>query len=114
MGDVEKTEVTGVSASGAFFLTERDQEILSMTDEEYKLQTWEELKSIIAANALEKLTRRPTTEQFPKSPCVIEMVNTEELLDALAVPALILLLLLTPAADDDDDIGNDDILEILL
>jgi hypothetical protein len=39
----EKTEVTAPS----FHLTDRDKEILSMTDDQYHLQTWDELKQII-------------------------------------------------------------------
>jgi ribosomal protein L27 len=30
-----------------FSLTDRDREILSMRDEDYKLQTWDDLKEII-------------------------------------------------------------------
>ncbi|RDI86815.1 hypothetical protein Vi05172_g3023 [Venturia inaequalis] len=44
----------------AFNLTARDREILSQTDEEYHLQTWDDLKTIIANNALEELTRLPS------------------------------------------------------
>jgi hypothetical protein len=39
----EKTEITAPS----FHLTDRDKEILSMTDDQYHLQTWDELKQII-------------------------------------------------------------------
>ncbi|QDS69561.1 hypothetical protein FKW77_007937 [Venturia effusa] len=44
----------------AFALTARDKEILSQTDEEYHLQTWDDLKTIIANNALHELTRLPS------------------------------------------------------
>lgn len=39
----EKSEVT----APVFHLTDRDKEILSMNDEDYHLQTWDELKEII-------------------------------------------------------------------
>ncbi|TID23338.1 hypothetical protein E2P81_ATG02911 [Venturia nashicola] len=44
----------------AFNLTARDKEVLSQTDEEYHLQTWDDLKTIIANNALAELTRLPS------------------------------------------------------
>ncbi|KAF2431553.1 hypothetical protein EJ08DRAFT_180166 [Tothia fuscella] len=44
----------------AFNLTERDREILSQTDEEYHLQTWDDLKEIIGNNDLQLLTRLPS------------------------------------------------------
>jgi hypothetical protein len=42
-------EIPGVPA---FNLTERDKEILSQTDEDYHLQTWDDLKAIIGSSAL--------------------------------------------------------------
>jgi hypothetical protein len=39
----EKTEVE----TPVFHLTDRDKEILSMRDEDYHFQTWDELKIII-------------------------------------------------------------------
>jgi len=44
----------------AFHLTERDKDVLSLTDEQYHLLTWEDLKTIISQNELEKLTRLPS------------------------------------------------------
>jgi hypothetical protein len=38
---------TFVDPPPAFFLTDKDKEILSMRDEDYKLQTWDELKELI-------------------------------------------------------------------
>lgn len=45
----DKPHVQGVPA---FNLTARDKEILSQTDEEYHLQTWDDLKTIIGSSAL--------------------------------------------------------------
>lgn len=41
----------------AFNLTPRDKEILSQTDEEYHLQTWDDLKTIIGSSALNTLNQ---------------------------------------------------------
>ncbi|KAI5201764.1 hypothetical protein AUEXF2481DRAFT_694690 [Aureobasidium subglaciale EXF-2481] len=49
-----------VTTNNAFPLTEIDRQILAMTDEEFSLVTWEQLKDIIAANRLEQLKRRPS------------------------------------------------------
>ncbi|KIW04737.1 hypothetical protein, variant [Verruconis gallopava] len=51
-----KTEVT----APVFHLTDRDKDILAMSDEDYHLQTWNDLKYIISRQALERLTRRPS------------------------------------------------------
>jgi hypothetical protein len=45
----DKFNVPGVPA---FNLTARDKEILSQSDEDYHLQTWDDLKSIIGSSAL--------------------------------------------------------------
>lgn len=40
-----------------FNLTERDKEILSQTDEEYHVQTWDDLKVIVGSEALKSPTK---------------------------------------------------------
>lgn len=44
----DKFEVPGVPA---FNLTARDKEILALTDEQYHLQTWDDLKTIIGTSS---------------------------------------------------------------
>jgi len=46
MGDDKFDDIPGVPA---FSLTDRDKQILSSTDEEHGLHTWDELKTIICA-----------------------------------------------------------------
>jgi hypothetical protein len=48
MGD----KVEEVVAAPVFHLTDKDKEILAMRDEDYKLQTWEELKELICTSHL--------------------------------------------------------------
>jgi hypothetical protein len=50
---MEPTQSDTVKMPGvpAFSLTERDLQILSQTDEEYHLLTWDELKTIICTQA---------------------------------------------------------------
>ncbi|KAG9236995.1 hypothetical protein BJ875DRAFT_370998, partial [Amylocarpus encephaloides] len=43
-----------------FPLTERDKVALSQTDEEFQLHTWDELKTVIATNTINVLTRKPS------------------------------------------------------
>lgn len=45
----DKLEIPGVPA---FSLTTRDREILRQSDDEYHLQTWDDLKIIIGSSAL--------------------------------------------------------------
>lgn len=58
----DKVDVPGVPA---FNLTARDKEILSQTDEEYHLQTWDDLKTIIGSSALNTLLKQRTKEPSP-------------------------------------------------
>ncbi|GAD96182.1 hypothetical protein NFIA_089260 [Paecilomyces variotii No. 5] len=48
------------NAPAPFNLTSVDRQILSMTDEEYVPHDWENLKELIARNALDELKRKPS------------------------------------------------------
>ncbi|TAQ86064.1 hypothetical protein B7494_g5609 [Chlorociboria aeruginascens] len=47
-------------ADAPFPLTEVDRWVLSQRDEDFKLQSWDDLKRVIANNELETLKRRPS------------------------------------------------------
>ncbi|RDW59704.1 hypothetical protein BP6252_12791 [Coleophoma cylindrospora] len=47
-------------AASPFPLTDTDKWVLSLTDEQFKLHSWDELKEIIAQNRLEVLKRKPS------------------------------------------------------
>ncbi|KAI1608756.1 hypothetical protein EDD37DRAFT_629586 [Exophiala viscosa] len=53
-------ETTGTPSSTPFTLTAIDRDVLSMSDDDFRLQTWEDLKQIIAENNLSILKRRPS------------------------------------------------------
>ncbi|RDW65417.1 hypothetical protein BP5796_10109 [Coleophoma crateriformis] len=47
-------------AASPFPLTDTDKWVLSLTDDQFKLHSWDELKEIIAQNRLEVLKRKPS------------------------------------------------------
>ncbi|KAM0284418.1 hypothetical protein ACHAQH_001994 [Verticillium albo-atrum] len=49
-----------VTEEAPFPLTDTDKWVLSLTDEEFKLHDWDDLKSIIEANRLEVFKRKPS------------------------------------------------------
>jgi len=62
MGDNGNVSTTGVAKveDDKFPLTDKDRYVLSLTDEEFKYQDWEQLRGILATNSLEELKRRPS------------------------------------------------------
>jgi len=57
---VAEVEIPPLEESFPFPLTETDKRVLSQTDDEFQLHTWDELKEIVAANRLETLKRKPS------------------------------------------------------
>lgn len=67
MGDQEKGDVIQVDRESSIPLTAVDRYNLSITDDEFKPHTWENLKEIIASNRLERLVRWPSdTKRYMK------------------------------------------------